>query len=138
VFTWTDKQVYILDPNNREIVTSMESISGVEKTTDPMLIMASQVIKEKHFPKGLNEGIRIAVSDSGYTNDQLSLEWLKHFDVQTRPANGEWRMLVMDSHGSHLTIEFINYCYQPHVKISVFLLPPHSTHILQPFNIGVF
>jgi hypothetical protein len=47
-------------------------------------------------------------------------------------------MLVMDGYGSHLIIAFINYCYQPNVKISVFLLPTHSTHILQPLDIGVF
>jgi hypothetical protein len=47
-------------------------------------------------------------------------------------------MLVMDGHGSHLTIEFVGYCYRLDVKISVFLLPAHSTHILQPLDIGVF
>ena len=47
-------------------------------------------------------------------------------------------MLVMDGHGSHLTIEFVNYCYQPNVKILVFLLLVHSTHILQLLGIGVF
>jgi hypothetical protein len=52
----------------------MESISGVGKTTDPMMILAGKVLKEKHFPKGLNDGIWIAVSESGYTNDVLSLE----------------------------------------------------------------
>ena len=138
MFTRTDRQVYISDPDNRELVTSMESISAVGKTTDPMMIMLGQQMKEKHFPKGLNDGIWIGVSESGYTNDILSFEWLKHFDVQTRPPNGEWRMLVMDGHGSHLTIEFVDYCYRPDVKISVFLLPAHSTHILQPLDIGVF
>ena len=44
----------------------------------------------------------------------------------------------MDGHGSHLTKEFVDYCYQPDVKISPFLLPPYSTHILQPLDIGVF
>jgi hypothetical protein len=47
-------------------------------------------MKEKHSPKGLNDGIWIAVSELGYTNDVLSFEWLKHFDAQTRPPNGEW------------------------------------------------
>jgi hypothetical protein len=61
----------------------MKSISAVGETTDPMLIMPGQVMKEKHFPKGLNSGIQIGVSESGYTNDLLSFEWLKHFDVQT-------------------------------------------------------
>jgi hypothetical protein len=138
VFTRTDRQVYISDPDNRELVTSMESISSIGTTTDPMIIMPGQQMKEKHFPKGLNNGIRIGVSESGYTNDRLSFEWLKHFDLQTRPLNGEWRMLVMDGHGSHLTIEFVEYCYHPDVKISVFLLPAYSTYLLQPLDIGVF
>src|SRR5208282_2409459 len=138
VFTRTIRHVYISDPDNRELVTLIESIDGESRTTDPMLIMPGQVMKQKHIPKGLNDGIRIAVSESGYTNDVLSYEWLKHFDKQTQPPNGEWRMLVMDGHGSHLTIEFVDYCYQPDVKISVFLLPAHSTHILQPLDIGVF
>ena len=116
----------------------MESISAISKTTDPMMIILGQQMKEKHFLKGLNDSVRIAVSESRYTNDVLSFEWLKHFDVQTRPPNGEWRMLVMDSHGSHLTIEFVDYCYRPDVKISVFLLPAHSTHILQLLDIRVF
>jgi hypothetical protein len=111
VFTQTDRQVYISDLDNRELVTSMESISSVGTTTDPMMVMLSQQMKEKHFLKGLNDRIRIGVSQSGYTNDQLSFEWLKHFDAQTRPPNGEWQMLVIDSHGSHLTIEFVEYCY---------------------------
>lgn len=138
VFTSTDRQVYISDPDNREQVTSMECINAAGGTIHPMLIMPGQIMKEKHFPKGLHDGIRIAVSESGYTNDVLSLEWLKHFDDQTRPTDGEWRMLIMDGHGSHLTIEFVDYCYQPEVNISVFLLPPHSTHLLQPLDIGVF
>jgi hypothetical protein len=59
----------------------MESIDAASGTTDPMVIIAGQVMKEKHFLKGLNNGIRMAVSESGYTNDLLSFEWLKHFDM---------------------------------------------------------
>src|SRR5450432_1527528 len=42
----------------------------------------------------------------------------------------------MDGHGSHLTKEFIDFCFKH--KISPFLLPAHSTHLLQPLDIGVF
>jgi hypothetical protein len=42
----------------------------------------------------------------------------------------------MDSHGSHLIIEFVSYCYEN--KITPFLLPAHSTHLLQPLDIGIF
>ena len=66
--------MYISDLDNQELVTSIESISGIGTTTDPIMIMPSQQIKEKHFPKGLNDSIRISVSELGYTNDQLSFE----------------------------------------------------------------
>jgi hypothetical protein len=74
VFTQTDRQVYISDPDNCKLVISIESISAIGKTTDPILIIPGQQIKEKHFPKGLNNRVWIAVSKSGYTNDILSLE----------------------------------------------------------------
>src|SRR5436190_19569176 len=44
----------------------------------------------------------------------------------------------MDDHDSHLTKEFIDYCFEPEVNIVPFLLPAHSTHLLQFLDIGVF
>ena len=70
------KQVYISDPDNCELITSMKSISAEGETTDLMLIMPGQVMKEKHFLKGLNDDIRIEVSESEYINDLLSYMWL--------------------------------------------------------------
>jgi hypothetical protein len=52
----------------------MELIDGEGETTNLMIIMLSRVIKEKHFLKGFNDGIQIAVSESGYTNDLLSFK----------------------------------------------------------------
>ena len=74
MFTRTDKQVYISDLDNCKLVTSIESISAVGGTTDLIVIMPGQVIKEKHFPKGLNDSIQIGVSELGYTNDLLSFK----------------------------------------------------------------
>jgi hypothetical protein len=91
VFTQTDQQVYISDPDNRELVTLIESISVIRKTTDLIMIILAKQMKEKYFLKGLNDGIRIAVSESGYTNDVLSFEWLKLFDVQTQPPTCQSR-----------------------------------------------
>jgi hypothetical protein len=37
-----------------------------------MIIMASCIMKEKHFINDLDDDIVLAVSESGYTNDLLS------------------------------------------------------------------
>lgn len=42
----------------------------------------------------------------------------------------------MDGHGSHITIEFIEFCLS--VNIVAYCLPAHSTHLLQPLDVGLF
>ena len=72
MFNCTEKQIYISDSDNHELITLMKLISAEDETTDLMLIMSDQVMKEKHFLKSLNNDIRIKVSKSEYTNDLLS------------------------------------------------------------------
>ena len=42
----------------------------------------------------------------------------------------------MDSHGSHITIKFMDYCWD--YKVVLFKLLAHSTHLLQPLDVGFF
>jgi hypothetical protein len=45
-------------------------------------------------------------------------------------------MLIVDGHGSHCTIPFYKYCVEN--KIILYCLPPHTTHHLQPLDVGIF
>jgi len=138
VFTSIDNRaVYLSDPENRESITVVETVSAVGKSIDPFVIMSGAILKEKHFDNDIAPGVLFGVSESGYSNDQLALQYIRHFDANTKPRNSDsYRILIMDGHGSHLTIEFVEYCHSH--KIIPFLLPPHLTHILQPLDIGVF
>ena len=49
---------------------------------------------------------------------------------------GVYRLLVLDGHGSHLTPKFDEICVQN--KIIPICMPPHSSHLLQPLDIGCF
>jgi hypothetical protein len=139
VLTYSNvKAVYIADPDNRELITSIECIStrGI-KSCPSFIIMAGALIKEKCFNNNLDPRIKFGMSDSGYSNDELGFEWIQHFNQYTRDSiRGEWRLLIMDGHSSHMTHEFITYCYDN--KIHPFLLPAHSTHLLQPLDISIF
>ena len=71
----------------------------------------------------------ISVSDSGYSNDRLSLDWLMHFDRHTKKkAKGKYRLLILDGFGSHHTYEFIEYADEN--NIILFGLPLRLTHLL--------
>lgn len=46
------------------------------------------------------------------------------------------RLLSIDGHRSHKTIDFIYLCYQHNVYL--LFLPPHSSHVLQLLDLSVF
>jgi len=74
-----NKQVYLANPDNRELITSVECISAGGFAIAPMIIMAGKVLLEKHFDNNMDDDVLFAISDTGYINSGFSLEWIKHF-----------------------------------------------------------
>jgi hypothetical protein len=66
------------------------------------------------------------------------LAWLEQlFDRETRKkARRKWRLLILDGHGSHVTMDFISFCDANKILLMVF--PPHATHSLQPLDVVMF
>lgn len=64
--------------------------------------------------------------------------WLrKTFIPQTALlSKGRTRLLILDGHNSHITWNFAFEAVQN--NIIVLQLPPHTTHALQPLDVGVF
>lgn len=59
------------------------------------------------------------------------------FDKHTKDRSvGRYRLLILDGHGSHVTPEFDQYCLDQ--SIIVLCMPPHSSHLLQPLDVGCF
>ena len=46
------------------------------------------------------------------------------------------KILFVDGHNSHISIEVVLLAIKNY--ISLICLPPHSTHLLQPLDVGVF
>lgn len=130
-------KVYIESSTNRDYVTVVETISADGNTIPPMVIMSSASHREHWVPPSVEDGQLYGTSESGYSNDQLALHWLRHFDHWTaKRQQGVYRLLLFDGHESHRTYEFLSYCDEK--KIIPFTLPPHTTHFLQPLDVAVF
>ena len=79
----------------------------------------------------------IKPTSNGWTDNETGLDWLRHFDKHTRArTKGVYRMLVLDGHESHQSVAFENYCKEH--NIITICLPPHSSHITQPLDVGFF
>ncbi|KAJ0130878.1 Uncharacterized protein HZ326_26033, partial [Fusarium oxysporum f. sp. albedinis] len=67
----------------------------------------------------------------------LGLEWLKHFDRSTtNRSTGPYRLLILDGHESHHSTDFERYYEEK--KIITLCMPAHSSHLLQPLDVGCF
>ena len=131
------KAIYLADPDNRESITSLECVSAKGKSIESYIIVKGEVMKEKLFDNDIDDNTWLAVTPTGFTNDRNTFRWLEHFDRRTREnIRNRWRLLVMDGHSSHLSDHFKYYCWTH--RIIPFLLPSHSTHLLQPLDVGVF
>lgn len=123
-------------PENRESATAIEAISAGGAFLPAFLILSGQNHMASWYSQAeLDDETVITVSPTGYSNDEISLHWLKHFHQHAKSV-GRKRLLILDGHGSHHTIEFIEFC-QKH-DIIPFSMPPHLTHLLQPLDVAVF
>ena len=77
-------------------------------------------------------------SESGWSSDAMGLQWLERlFDRHTREkARRSRRLLIVDGHSSHVNLKFLDYADRN--RIIILILPPHSTHHLQPLDVGLF
>ena len=79
----------------------------------------------------------ITVTENGWTTNKVGIKWLKHFDKHTKRCTvGSHRLLVLDGHESHDSLEFQKLCKEK--RIITLCMPPHSSHLLQPLDVGCF
>ena len=99
-----------------------------------MIIVQGKHLMTDWFPKELHPETYIMTSETGFTNNQIAIAFLKHFIKYT--DTGEWKLLLMDNHGSHETPEFIQLANENHIL--PYPLLAHLTHCMQPLDVGCF
>jgi hypothetical protein len=131
-----------LQDGNREWITTIACICADGTALPPGLIYMAKSGKIQE--SWLNDfdpqehHCFFASSASGWTNDELGYQWLTRvFDKETKSkARRQWRLLILDGHGSHVNMKFIDYCDTNKILLAVF--PPHATHTLQPLDVSLF
>ena len=123
---------------NREWVTVIQGINATGWAIPPHIIFAGKHHLSAWYKEGSTpHNWAISVSENGWTNNELGIEWLEHFDKHTkRRVVGSHRLLILDGHESHNSVEFHQLCKEK--KIITLCMPPHSSHLLQPLDVGCF
>jgi hypothetical protein len=128
----------LAQPGNREWATVIQGVNALGWAILPFIILAAQYHLANWYREcNLPSTWRIATTSNGWTTNEVGLDWIKHFDQHTAArTKGTYRLLILDGHESHHSTEFELYC-QSH-NIITLCMPPHSSHLLQPLDVGCF
>lgn len=89
--------------------------------------------------EGSLPGTQATVSDSGWSNSLIFKKYLQeHFlKYAHRGENAEDPILIMyDGHASHVGQPVVEWARQHNIILMV--IPPHTSHFLQPLDVGIF
>ena len=126
-----------VEPGNRGWVTLIAAINAAGWAVPPFLIFAGKYHLSAWYEAEIPRDWAIAVSDNGWTNNELGVAWLKHFDAHTKTrVVGTRRLLILDGHESHQSLQFQEFCKEN--NIYTLCMPPYSSHLLQPLDVGCF
>lgn len=133
-----EKSSWKVVSGRQEWITAIECISASGRALPPLLIFKAKHTNTSWIPLHTPLDWRFSTSNSGWTSDSHCYEWLTTlFEPLTRPADPTThRLLVMDGHGSHITGNVIAHCMKH--AIDLLILPPHTSHMLQPLDVSVF
>ena len=133
---------YTCQDGNREFISLLACICADGTALPPALIYQSNSYDiQSTWVQDLgvkNNDAFIATSESGWTSDTFGKNWLVNiFDRFTKSkAGNRRRLLIVDGHSSHVNLAFLEMCDK--LRIIVHILPAHSTHKLQPLDVGLF
>ena len=95
----------------------------------PMIIYkGTRMLPE--LEKDIPPATTVRLSDSGYANKDLFLEWLEHFYKHVKERDDK-TLLVLNRHGSY-TLNLGVLLHTAEHGVEIVSMPPHTSHYLQP------
>ena len=127
-----------VQPGNREWTTAIQGVCADGWCVPPFIAVKGKThLANWYADSTLPRDWVIKPTSNGWTNNETGLDWIRHFDKHTAArTKGIYRMLVIDGHESHVSAEFQAFCKEKNI-ITV-SMPPHSSHLLQPLDVGCF
>jgi DDE superfamily endonuclease len=129
------KNARVSTDKNRKWATLIKTIRAIGEAIKPFFINKGMYVFLDLMKAMVKSEITLAVTYNRWSNDDMAIEYLNHFHKHARPI-GVYRLLLLDGHSSHATFRFKALAND--YKIILLYLPAHTTHRLQPLDVGIF
>jgi hypothetical protein len=126
-------------------ITLLPLINFSDGSFCQFLVTRRRTTDDDVFTHGLrkNVDLRIEYSENGYMTISLFLLWAREVFFpalqkvrEVNQTGAAWAVLILDGFRGHTTTEVLAEMYAHGVH--VILLPPHSSHALQPLDLTTF
>jgi hypothetical protein len=123
---------------NQEFISLLACVSAIGVALPPALLYKGE---SGDLQDGWLQDLQaeehayFGVSSNGWSNDAFGLQWLQQV-FQKHTGHQRQRLLIVDGHSSHVNMAFLNWATSN--QNFILILPPHSTHWLQPLDVGLF
>lgn len=130
------KQVGSVTSGERGLnITMIACVNAIGNSIPPMLIFPRVNFKQ-HMIIGAPNGAIGGANPTGWSNEDLFVDYLKHFIDHVKPTKEKPVLLILDNHESHISIQSLNLCKEKGVVMLT--IPPHTSQKLQPLDRTVF
>ncbi|XP_053389346.1 uncharacterized protein LOC128552342, partial [Mercenaria mercenaria] len=127
------EQPFIVTSSRRATTTVIAAGNALGETIPPYVIYKGQRLSEE-LTKGCFPQTKFTMTKNGWSTAETFKDFLEnHFlvHVKSRPC-----LLLYDGHATHITKDVIELAQKQNVHM--FVIPPHSSHLVQPLDVGVF
>lgn len=131
------KQIGAATGGERGVNTTAVCCASVSGQFIPPMLIFKRMRQNPELANGAPLGSIVTVSESGYINSALFVEWLKHFIKIVKPTLDNKVLLLMYGHTTHSkNLEAL--CLAKENGIILLQLPGHTTNRIQPLDVSFF
>lgn len=125
----------VVSAERGQTITLVCAMSATGNFVPPVFIFPRKRM-QGYLLNNAPEGSIGIVSDSGFINTDLFIDYLRHFKSNVQPTKDNPVLLILDNHSSHISLAAVNFCRDN--GIHMLTLPSHSSHKMQPLDRGFF
>ena len=129
------KNAYHITSNTKMQITNLACICANRNTIPPYVLFPGKTVVNPSYLVDLPPESKSFVTESGWMNTEAFYFWVKHVFLENLPPIRPV-LLVLDGHTSHIDHRTGRFC-QAH-NIDLICLPPHTSHVKQPLDKGIF
>ena len=138
VYTTTDTGLmYLARPPNRKNVTAIVCVSAAGRSLMPHVIFDS---KRKNTEPALqhhyDENYTVHASETSFTTMEIHHRWFEGTFIPSTGGIGPTRLLILDGASAHKRSDTL--ALAKIAGVILLFLPSHTSHLLQPLDVGVF